>query len=184
MDNGLYLKSKKFVQDAFVKAKNPIEIDHAERTVKWIKRLRPDADEALLAAGLLHDIERAFYGDWKKGSNKVDALIEHQNKSAMTAKKFLRDINADKFLIEKIIDLVIHHEEGGSEEQNVLCDADCLAYLEEKAVRLASDHKKRNMTKDQVKEKLNYVLRRINSPEAKSLAQPIYNKAVKILYIE
>jgi hypothetical protein len=58
-----FKKVQKFVRDSFNKAGSPSNILHHERTIYWIKRLKPEADEALLIAGLAHDIERAFYGD-------------------------------------------------------------------------------------------------------------------------
>ena len=42
--------------------------------------------------------------------------------------------------------LVKKHEVGGDEDQDLLCDADCLAYMEEKAVRLAKNYKKLGKT--------------------------------------
>lgn len=35
-------------------------VDHFERTVYWIKQLKPNADAALLIAGYSHDIQRVL----------------------------------------------------------------------------------------------------------------------------
>ena len=56
----LYKKVEKFVIDSFTKAGRTKDIIHLERTVYWIKKIKPGADKALLSAGIAHDIERAF----------------------------------------------------------------------------------------------------------------------------
>ena len=65
--------------------------------------------------------------------------------------------------------LISQHEEGGNDDQSVLCDADCLAYFEDKALRLAKKYKEQGKS-DEIKKKLNYVFNRITSPKAKQIA--------------
>ena len=55
----LYKKVEQFVQESFIEA-NKIETKHAARTVFWVKKLYPEADQALLIAAIAHDIERAL----------------------------------------------------------------------------------------------------------------------------
>jgi len=64
--------------DAFTRAEASGNISHHQRTIYWIKELEPNANEALLIAGMLHDIERAFNGDWKAGSQDPEKLRKHQ----------------------------------------------------------------------------------------------------------
>ncbi len=173
----LYKKVEQFVEDALKKADNENDIIHAKRTVHWIKELKPDADQALLIAGIGHDIERAFYGDWKKGSMDAEKLKKHQDLSANEIEKFLEKENADETLIEKVKMLIAHHEEGGSKDQNILCDADCLAYFEDKALRFAQKAKNQGKEKE-MRAKLDYVLNRITSPKAKKIVQKWYKKAL------
>ncbi len=56
-------RTEQFVIEAFTKVDKPTDIFHAQRTAYWIRQLEPNADEALLVAGLAHDIERSFNGD-------------------------------------------------------------------------------------------------------------------------
>ena len=137
----LFTSIEQFVSDSFTAARNPADLSHHQRTVYWMKQLKPDAGEALLIAGMAHDIERAFYGDWKAGSSDPEKLKRHQELSAGIIETFLKKQNAPHELIARVKNLVLHHEEGGNEEQAILCDADCLAYLEEKAVRNAKHYK-------------------------------------------
>ena len=175
MKTNLYKKSERFAINSFKENKN--DILHAKRTVYWIKRLKPDADEALLIAGILHDIERAFYGDWKKGSDDPELLRKHQNMCAREAEKFLKSERAGAAFIKRVKSLVARHEEGGDEEQNILCEADCLAYFEKKALRHAKAGKREGRERVMIK-KLKYIFKRISSPRARKIALPFYKKAL------
>jgi len=180
MDSSLYKKTEEFVVNAFKKANKPTDVFHAQRTAYWIKELKPDADISLLISGLAHDIERAFYGDWKKGSSNPKDLEKHQNLSALEIEKFLQKENVDKNIIERVKMLIAHHEEGGNEDQNILCDADCLAYFEEKALRNAKEYKQEGK-EEEMKKKLKYVFSRISSLKAKQIVQKWYKEALQEL---
>lgn len=58
--NKYYKKAEQFVKESFVKTGKKHEMPHFERTVYWLLKLKPDADEALKIAAIAHDIERAF----------------------------------------------------------------------------------------------------------------------------
>jgi len=174
----LYDKTEQFIVKAF--GKNEHEIFYAKRTAYWIKELKAGADEALLIAGLAHDIERAIYGDWKNGSNKPLSLRKHQDMSAVEIEKFLKKEKAADDLIERVKYLIAYHEEGGDKDQNILCDADCLAYFEEKALRNAKKYKQIGKI-DEMNKKLEYVFSRIKSLKAKMIAKKWYKQAQDIL---
>ncbi|MFA4873198.1 MAG: DUF4202 family protein [Patescibacteria group bacterium] len=176
----MFDKVERFVIDAFTEAGALSNISHHQRTVYWIKKLKPDADEALLIAGIAHDIERAFYGDWKKGSDDPALLRKHQDLSAVDIEKFLRHEGAEEELIARVKHFVANHETGGDEDQNVLCDADCLAFLEEKAVSLAKKSMRDGSTSEAGR-RIRMVFHRISSPFAKQIAQPWYEEAKKYL---
>lgn len=176
----LYNKTERFVIVAFRKADKESDVVHAQRTAHWIKELRPEADEALLIAGLAHDIERAFYGDWKKGSEDPALLRKHQDLSALEIEKFLKQENADNNLTERVKKLVSNHEVGGDEDENLLCDADCLAFLEEKALRIAKKSKVEGNI-EEGKRRINMVYERIKSERVKQIAKDWYEKAMEEL---
>lgn len=183
MTLSLYEQAERFLIDAFTKAGKPTDVQHGQRTAYWIREFYPAADEALLVAGLLHDIERAFYGDWKKGSDDPAALRKHQDLSAEEAMKFLRGISVSEAIIERVGNLIRYHETGGDDDQNVLCDADCLAYFEEKASRWA----KRSVEEGsqvEMRRRLEYYFSRFKSPRARQLAQPYFEEAINLLVIE
>ena len=159
-------KAEQFITKALEKAENNHDLIHSQETVYWIKQLKPDADVALLVAGALHDIERAFYGDWKAGSSEVEALRKHQDMSAEEAEKFLRQEKVSEDIIERVKHLISAHETGGDEDQNILCDADVLAWFEDKAVRNIKKHKTQGKPKEAMKEKLDYLMSRLSTDKA------------------
>jgi hypothetical protein len=113
MPSSIYSQAEQFLIDSFTKAEKPTDVLHGQRTAYWIKQLKPVADEALLVAGLLHDIERAFNGDWKNHSADPEILQRHSDLSAVEAVKFLRSINAEDRYIERVRHLISKHEVGG-----------------------------------------------------------------------
>jgi len=171
-------KTRKFVKESF--KDHPMDQEHAEFTFAWIKKMKPNAGEALLLAGLLHDIERAIYGDWKKGSNLKKNLIKHQSLSAKEAGKFLTSCNADQKIISKVKRLVKGHEQGGNEEEDALCNADCLSLMEGKAVKWAKKCET-GEDKEEVKRKMKHVYGRITTKELKEVADRWYKEALSIL---
>lgn len=180
MKTSIYKKTEEFVRESFEKAGTISNIEHSRLTVWWIKKLKPKAGEALLIAGIAHDIERAFYGDWKKGSSDPEKLRKHQELSAKEIKKFLSEQQASPFLVNEVAELVIHHEEGGNENQNILCDADVLAWLEQKAIKKAKDIRTKREAND-FKDKLNYLLFRVKSSQARKIALEFQDEALKQL---
>jgi hypothetical protein len=84
---------KQFVQGIY-----PRDPAHFERTVYWLLRLKPDADEAMQIAAYTHDVARAqFKPDenyWQKHrTDDPDYLKEHQELSAKIVVEFLKKEN-------------------------------------------------------------------------------------------
>jgi len=125
---------KKFVAGSFEATDNPKELQHFERTVYWLLWLYPNADEAMQVAAYAHDIERAFRD---KTSNLFDSsdykgscfTVEHPRKGAEIVAKFLKDHNASDHFIKRTESLIAAHEIGGSNDQNLIKDADSISYF-------------------------------------------------------
>lgn len=162
----LYRQTEQFIIKTIGKDKN--DIIHAKRTVYWVKKLKPDADEALLIAAVAHDIERAIYGDRQKGQD-MEKIRAHEEQSAIEIEKFLKTQNADETLIQRVKHLVICHEEGGDGDQNILNDADCLAVLEKKTCRWIAENPVEG------KKRTDFVVSRIKSEKAKLIAKKYFS---------
>ncbi len=107
---------------------------HAENTVKWVRRIKPDSGDSLLVAALGHDIERAIeerkvkrtdyrdYDEFKKAhaENSAQIMREIMTSMGIDQKKFIGDVCS----------LVLLHETGGNSEADILRDADALSFFE------------------------------------------------------
>jgi hypothetical protein len=106
---------------------------HSQNTLKWLLKLKPDADESLQIAALGHDIERAIE-DRKISRDNYDNFdvfkAAHAENSAQILKKIMEDFDLEKDLIEEVYELVCHHETGGNPRSDLIRDADCLSLFE------------------------------------------------------
>lgn len=173
----LYQKTKAWVEEIYFNA------DHLVRTAHWVKELDPNASETLILASLVHDIERAF----RQGRNTPvlksrkwdDPILNrwHSERSARFVKDFLKKENADPDLIEGVLKLVSHHEEGGWKEADLLKDADSISFLEVNVLFFISRIPK-ELSKKEVKKKFDYMFKRIGSKKAKKIARSFYEKVI------
>jgi hypothetical protein len=172
---------KKLVKSKFKKTSIP----HFERTLYWVKKLKPDADEALQIAAYGHDIERPIRVE--ASLTKINRVgwdkfyEEHQIDSEKIIKEFLSKHTKDKKIIDKVGFLVRHHEEGGIPESDVLMDADSLSYFEKNAPKHTTPKVVSSWGYALVKRKLNFMFNRISSEKAKDIARPMYEKAMSQL---
>lgn len=103
---------------------------HAEDTLRWVMRLKPDADAALALAALGHDLEaldgrtvvqRADHADYD------EYKTAHAQASARLLRRLLLRCDVPETVIRRACGLVELHEFGGNPDANVLRDADCLS---------------------------------------------------------
>lgn len=182
----LYEMTKKFVEESFAK-KGKTRIAHYIRTAFWVKELNPKADEALIAAAVAHDIERAFRDtDIDAVKNSKDGFLDkehlklHQEKGAEIIADFLAKNNVNRDFVEKVSMLISKHEIGGTEEQNILKDADSVSFFENNAEHFIEKDAVR-VGKEKVRKKFNWMFDRITSAKAKKIARPWYEKGIKSL---
>ncbi len=110
------------------------EVPHAKNTLKWVLKLKPDADFPLKIAALGHDIERGFPELKIKGENykDYDAFKEaHSKKSAEIIYKILSEFDITEEEKKRVAYLVRNHETGkGDEDCQILNIADALSFFE------------------------------------------------------
>lgn len=159
---------------------------HLLKTVDWVEKLRPDADEGLLIAAVSHDIERiykdkdSYLGSDLTGKSEAERKKYHQEKSAEIVARLLEEEDAPAELIDRVKMLVSKHEVGGNVDQNLLMDADSISFLENN-VEFFVNEMVRAMGKEKVKWKFDWMFNRIVSPEAKKIARPMCDKAINLL---
>lgn len=171
-------KVKQFVRDNF----KPASLPHFDRAIFWLKELKPDVDETMLIAAYAHDIGRAVRkekNEHSKGKkiNEPAYLKKHQMDSAEVITEFLEKHNYPEDQIKRIHNMVLHHEEGGIPEWNLIMDVDSISFLEVNVPKFITDFVPIT-GKERVKEKFEWMYNRISSAKAKKLAKPFYQKAM------
>lgn len=113
----------------------PEDYEHALNVLKWVNRLKPDADFPLRIASIGHDIERALpeqkvqrmnfpsYDDFKRA---------HAENSAKIVNEILSTYPIAQDVIERVHYLIANHEFGkdGDLDLTILKDADSLSFFE------------------------------------------------------
>lgn len=106
---------------------------HAENTLEWLLKLKPDADEALQVAALGHDIERAIEARKVQRTDFADYdafKAAHARNSAEILKEVMEECNLSQETIDEVYQLVCRHESGGDPRANLLKDADSLSFFD------------------------------------------------------
>ena len=176
--------AKDFVKTAF--GGNKDKLEHFERTEYWVGQLKSNPSKALLIAAYAYDIERAFNSDndFKRHLESCTDkafLDKHQNEGGQTMSAVLISKGADPKLAAEVQDLIAHHEVGGTPEQNVLKDADSIAYFESNAQKHLAMVKENGISKELLKKKFDFMFNRISSDYARSIVELMYRKMIESL---
>lgn len=123
-----------------------VELDHAVRVTDWVRRLRPDAGEALLLAARAHHIRRwtvprSTYPDGRSGYLRWRRDLHEVH--AEEAATILRAEGYDDATIERVGDIIRKRRLASDADVQVLEDALCLVFIQtqydELAGRLADE---------------------------------------------
>ena len=165
---------------------------HLLKAEEWLRRIDPNASQAMLLATLTHDMERAFPGE---DSPKQDPALgpddpvynsAHSERSARIVSEFLHTQNVSEELVTEVAGLIRTHEIGGWEDANWVQAADSLSFLEVNVdffldrINAPND----NWTSESVRAKFDWMYNRIQVPEAKALATPLYEDAIRKLRLK
>ena len=162
---------------------------HLLQAEVWLQRLKPDASEEMLLAALTHDMERAFPGpdspslDPRDGVDNPIYNIAHCERSARIVSSYLREQGTPQESIEEVARLIRAHEYGGDEEENIVQAADSLSFLEVNVDVFLSwmDAGDEKWNADAVRAKFNWMYERIQIHQARDLALPLYEEAMRKL---
>ena len=157
------------------------ELTHANGTLNWVLKIRPDADDALKIAAFGHDIERCVIVHAKSSDylivnefTKYTMLKqEHAERGAEVVVEILEKFGVNEAEKGRVRYLISHHEVGGNSDADVLCDADSLSYLADNF-----DGYLKKYGSDRAKVKLEWMFGRI-SKARKVLGLELYNEALR-----
>lgn len=131
MDKINLLKRK--IEEVIKRSSVPEDHIHSKNTLEWLLKLMPEADESLKIAALGHDIERSIEKrkvrrqDYKDYDAFKDA---HALNSVNVLTEIMQGCDIDKKMIDEVCFFVRYHETGGTDQVDILKDADSISYFE------------------------------------------------------
>ena len=170
----------RFVAASFADDPGGLNLRHLRRTLHWLLELDPGADEAVQIAALAHDLQRAYRAGEPEGTGGfLDPVFlgHHQERGGAIIATFLRQQGAGEELAERVRMLVSRHEEGGTDEQNLLRDADSVSFFENNCdffLRVLAPVE----GPASVRAKFSWMFERIGSEPARRIARPWYEVAL------
>ena len=124
---------KRKIEEVIKGSSVPEDPIHSKNTLEWLLKLKPDADESLKIAALGHDIERAIEKRQVRRQNYKDYDTfkdAHALNSANVLTEIMQACDIDKKMIDEVFFLVRHHEIGGTDQVDLLKDADSISYFD------------------------------------------------------
>ena len=121
------------IETIISKSQVPEDSIHSKNTREWVLKLKPEADMALQIAALGHDIERSIEERKIKRENFTDYddfKKAHSHNSATILQEILLKYDVKQDFIDKVVDLVLWHEFGGTPEANILKYADSISFFD------------------------------------------------------
>lgn len=115
------------------KSNLPEDLPHAKNILKWLLRLKPEADDSLRLAALAHDIDRADEHTKVKRSDFKDYSsfkAAHAKHSAEILQSILEECRAEKSVVEESCRLVLLHEVGGDDRSDLLMYVDSISFFD------------------------------------------------------
>ncbi len=126
-------RARRKIRHVIAGSQVPEDARHADNTLEWLLRLRPDAGEALQLASLAHDIDRAL------AESKVaradfddydDFKTAHARNSATILRSILTACDVTPDIVDEACRLVEAHEVGGDTDSDLLKEADSISYFD------------------------------------------------------
>ncbi len=188
-EKGIALKTLRDHAREWVSANYQQGARHLLQAEVWLQRLQPEAPEELLLAALTHDMERAFPGpdspslDPRQGVDNPVYNTAHSERSARIVSAYLREQGASDESIEQVARLIRAHEYGGDVDENLVQAADSLSFLEVNVDLFLGwmDAGDERWNADAVDAKFTWMYERIQIPQARELAKPLYEEAMRKL---
>jgi hypothetical protein len=175
-DSPLFACARQWVVDKY-----PFNSFHLIRAVEWLDLIAPDSSDAVRSATLTRDMERAFPGPdqpVQKSLVNREYHAAHSARSARIVGAWLREQGAAESLTAEVERLIRFHEDGGWHEANLVQAADSLSFFDVNVDLFLSWVKSGKWPDSEVRMKFEYSLERLQLPQAKLLAQPLFDQAI------
>jgi len=133
MADQLYIKKiEDVIKNQIAKSEIPEDFAHSKDTVKWLVKIKPDADVNLKIAALGHDIERSL-GHKKVKREDYNSYDEFKKAHSLNSSRIIAGImkkfNTNQELIDDVYNLIANHETGGDKRSDILKYADSISFF-------------------------------------------------------
>ena len=125
-------RTKQKIRAVIAGSEVPEDPLHAENTLAWLLKLKPESDKTLQVAALGHDIERALgIRKVKRGDfPDYDAFkAAHARNSAEILREIMEDCGMSQEMASEVYLLVCRHETGGDPRADLIKNADGVSYF-------------------------------------------------------
>jgi hypothetical protein len=158
--------------------------EHLRRTRDWLLELDPEASEALRLAAVTHDIERHFPGGPVNDlslppEEEVEYRRQHSERSAHYVDEWLRARSAQEPLRDDVRRLILAHETGGDDEEDLLQAADSISFLEVNRDLPRCWAEQGRCSLQRGLDQHRWMFERIRLHRARDLAAPLYEHALQ-----
>lgn len=163
------------------------QLEHLLAARKWAIRLAGSASPELKFAALVHDAERFFPGGPSStpsdGFDNPDYLFVHSMRSADIVDQWLKsqEPTGGEHFARRVRALILRHEIGGNQEEDILQAADSLSFLETFDWLAVEWVHKGIFTFDEARAKLDWMVARIRISGAVTAILPFYARATNRL---
>jgi predicted metal-dependent HD superfamily phosphohydrolase len=157
------------------------DYQHALDAWQWALRLRPDADLAVQAAALFHDVERLLSESERRVEHHApdyQAFKDaHAARGAELTCQVLEEVGADTATCQRVRNLVARHERpDGDADLALINDADALSFFSLNASGFV-----RYFDPEHSRRKVAYTLARLRPEQLRRLGQMRLAPAVRVL---
>jgi len=120
------------IEAIIAKSKVPEDPIHSKNTLKWLLKLKPDADDALKIAALGHDIDRAVETKVLRENfdNYDEFKAQHAHHSAEIMRNIMLEVQFEENVINNVYHLICQHEIGGDPRSDLIKDADSISFFD------------------------------------------------------
>ena len=173
MDQGRFDRATAAIDAANADDPNDKELRHAELATKWVRRLRPDAGEALLLAARGHHIRRwtiprDSYPEGRRGYLRWRRDLQRQHAADLA--QILEAEGYDEAMVYRVEDIVQKRQLATDPEVQTFEDALCLVFVEDQLAEFSP-----RVEAAKLKEIVEKTLEKM-SPEGRSLVNELLSR--------
>lgn len=126
-------RARQLAAEKLANSEYPLDAQHAENALKWARKLKPDADEVVLLAVYMHDIERG--SEYPIREEEFDSYEDykaaHAAAGGAAAAQIVKEVGYPDVAAERVARLISDAEfSSDNPDTQLVCDADSLSFFD------------------------------------------------------